>query len=191
MASLRISGEAIMIFRPFQKILIANRGEITCRIARTAKAMGYRTVAVFSDADANALHVRLADEAVRIGPPSPQESYLYIPAILEAARKTGADAIHPGYGFLAENANFAEACEDDEIVFVGPSAEVIRKMGDKAAAKAIVQGVGVPCVPGYFGQDHSGKRLAAEAGKLGFPLLIKAIGGGGGRGIRAVHPGRT
>ena len=187
MASLQISGEAIMIFRPFQKILIANRGEIACRIARTAKALGYRTVAVFSDADAGALHVRLADEAVRIGPPYPQDSYLNIRAILEAARKTGADAIHPGYGFLAENANFAEACEDAEIVFVGPSAEVIRKMGDKAVAKAIVQGVGVPCVPGYFGQHQSGKRLAAEAGKLGFPLLIKAIGGGGGRGIRAVR----
>jgi geranyl-CoA carboxylase alpha subunit len=187
MASLRISGEAIMIFRPFQKILIANRGEIACRIARTAKAMGYRIVAVFSDADANALHVRLADEAVRIGPPPPQDSYLNIRAILEAARKTGADTIHPGYGFLAENANFAEACEDAEIVFIGPSAEIIRKMGDKAAAKAIMEGVGVPCVPGYFGQHQSGKRFASEAGRLGFPLLIKAIGGGGGRGIRAVY----
>ena len=183
MASLQISGEAIMIFRPFQKILIANRGEIACRIARTAKAMGYRTVAVFSDADASAFHVRLADEAVRIGPPPPRDSYLNIPALVEAAQKTGADAIHPGYGFLAENADFAEACEDAEIVFIGPSAEVIRKMGDKAAAKAMMGAVGVPCVPGYYGEDQSGKRLAAEAGKLGFPLLIKAIGGGGGRGF--------
>jgi geranyl-CoA carboxylase alpha subunit len=176
-----------MIFRPFQKILIANRGEIACRIARTAKAMGYRTVAAFSDADARALHVSLADEAVRIGPPAPQDSYLNAPAILEAARKTGADAIHPGYGFLAENADFAGACEEAGIDFIGPSAEVIRKMGDKAAAKAIMQAAGVPCVPGYFGEDQADKRLAAEAGKLRFPLLIKAVGGGGGRGIRAVR----
>ena len=176
-----------MIFRPFQKILIANRGEIACRIARTAKAMGYRTVAVFSDADVRALHARTADEAVRIGRAAPQESYLNIPAILEAAQKTGADAIHPGYGFLAENADFAGACERAGIVFIGPSSDVIREMGDKAAAKAIMQEAGVPCVPGYYGEDQSGKRLAAEAGKLGFPLLVKAIGGGGGRGIRAVH----
>ena len=158
-----------MIFRPFQKILIANRGEISCRVARTAKAMGYRTVAVFSDADACALHVRMADEAVRIGPPSPQDSYLNIPAILEAARKTGADAIHPGYGFLAENADFAEACERAGIVFIGPSGDVIRRMGDKAAAKAIMQDAGVPCVPGYYGDDQSDKRFAAEAGKTWFP----------------------
>jgi geranyl-CoA carboxylase alpha subunit len=176
-----------MLFRSFQKVLIANRGEIACRVARTAKAMGYRTVAVFSDADAGALHVRLADEAVRIGPPPPQESYLNSPAILEAARKTDADAIHPGYGFLAENADFAEACEWAGIVFIGPSGDVIRKMGDKAAAKAIMQAAGVPCVHGYYGEDQSDKRLAAEAGKLGFPLLIKAVGGGGGRGIRPVR----
>ncbi len=176
-----------MIFRPFQKILIANRGEIACRVARTARAMGYRTVAVFSDADANALHVRVADEAVRIGPPAPQDSYLNIPAILEAARKTGAEAIHPGYGFLAENADFAEACERARTVFIGPPAAVIRKMGDKAAAKAVMQAAGVPCVPGYYGEDQSDKRLAAEAQKLGFALLIKAVGGGGGRGIRPVR----
>ena len=176
-----------MIFRPFQKILIANRGEISCRVARTAKTMGYRTVAVFSDADACALHVRMADEAVRIGPPSPQDSYLNIWAILEAARKTGADAIHPGYGFLAENADFAEACQHAEIVFIGPPGDVIRRMGDKAAAKAIMQDAGVPCVPGYYGDNQSGRRFAAEAGRLGFPLLIKAIGGGGGRGNRAVQ----
>ncbi len=176
-----------MICKPFQKILIANRGEIACRIARTAKAMGYRTVAVFSDADAGALHIRLADEAVQIGPPPPQESYLNSPAILEAARKTNADAIHPGYGFLAENADFAEACDRAGIVFIGPSGDVIRKMGDKAAAKAIMQAAGVPCVPGYNGEDQTDKRLAVEAGKLGFPLLIKAVGGGGGRGIRPVR----
>ena len=176
-----------MLFKPFQKVLIANRGEIACRIARTAKAMGYRTVAVFSDADARALHARLADEAVRIGPP--QESYLNIPAILEAARKTDADAIHPGYGYLAENADFAQACERAGIVFIGPSGDVIRKMGDKAAAKAIMHAAGVPCVPGYYGDDQSDRRLAVEAGNLGFPLLIKAVGGGGGRGARAVHTG--
>ncbi len=176
-----------MIFRPFQKILIANRGEIACRIARTAKAMGYRTVAVFSDADTKALHVRAADEAVRIGPPAPQDSYLNIPALLAAARKTGADAIHPGYGFLAENADFAERCDRAGLVFIGPPASSIRKMGDKAAAKAIMQAAGVPCVPGYYGDDQSDRRLAAEAEKLGFPLLIKAVSGGGGRGIRAVR----
>jgi geranyl-CoA carboxylase alpha subunit len=176
-----------MLFKPFQKVLIANRGEIACRIARTAKAMGYRTVAVYSDADARALHVGLADEAVRIGPAPAQESYLNIPAILDAARRTDADAIHPGYGFLAENADFADACEWAGIVFIGPSGEVIRKMGDKAAAKAIMQAAGVPCVPGYYGEDQTDKRLAAEAGKLGFPLLIKAVGGGGGRGIRPVR----
>ncbi len=176
-----------MIFRPFQKILIANRGEIACRIARTAKAMGYRTVAVFSDADVGALHVRAADEAAPIGPPAPHDSYLNMLALLEAARKTGADAIHPGYGFLAENADFAEGCERAGLVFIGPPAGAIRKMGDKAAAKAIMQAAGVPCVPGYYGEDQSDRRLGAEAEKLGFPLLIKAVGGGGGRGIRAVR----
>ncbi len=173
-----------MIFRPFQKILIANRGEIACRIARTAKAMGYRTVAVFSDADASALHVRAADEAVRIGSPAPQDSYLNIPAILEAARKTGAEAIHPGYGFLAENADFAEACERAGMVFIGPPAGVIRKMGDKAAAKAVMQAAGVPCVPGYYGEDQSDKRLAAEAGKLGLPASYQ----GGWRRRRQGNP---
>jgi len=169
MASLRTS-EAIMIFRPFHKILIANRGEIACRIARTAKAMGYRTVAIFSDADARALHVRMTDEAVRIGPPPPQESYLKIGAILEAARKTGADAIHPGYGFLAEDADFAEACERAGIVFIGPPGHVIRKMGDKAAAKAIMQAAGLPCVPGYYGADQSVRRAAFRRGrKTRFP----------------------
>jgi geranyl-CoA carboxylase alpha subunit len=176
-----------MTLTPFQKVLIANRGEIACRVARTAKAMGYRTVAVFSDADAGALHVKCADEAVRIGPPAPQQSYLDIGAILDAAKRTGAGAIHPGYGFLAENAVFAEACEREGLVFIGPPASVIRRMGDKAAAKALMQAAGVPCVPGYLGEDQSGERLALEAERLGFPLLVKAIGGGGGRGIRAVR----
>jgi geranyl-CoA carboxylase alpha subunit len=181
------SSEAIMTRTPFHKVLIANRGEITCRIARTVKAMGYGVVAVFSDADAGALHVKCADEAVRIGPPAPQLSYLNIGAILDAAKSTGAGAIHPGYGFLAENAGFAEACERAGIAFIGPPAGVIRQMGDKAAAKALMQAAGVPCAPGYLGEDQSDKRLAQEAGMLGFPLLVKAIGGGGGRGIRAVY----
>jgi geranyl-CoA carboxylase alpha subunit len=177
-----------MIFsKPFQKILIANRGEIACRIARTAKGMGCRTVAVFSDADARAMHVSMADEAVRIGPPASKDSYLNIAAILEAAQRTSADAIHPGYGFLAENAEFAEACKRAGISFIGPAPDVIRKMGDKAAAKALMSAAGVPCVPGYFGEDQSDRRLAIEAGELGFPFLIKAVGGGGGRGIRAVR----
>ena len=177
-----------MIFsKPFQKILIANRGEIACRIARTAKGMGCRIVAVFSDADARSMHVSMADEAVRIGPPASKDSYLNIAAILDAARRTGADAIHPGYGFLAENAEFAESCERAGISFIGPAPDVIRKMGDKAAAKSLMRAAGVPCVPGYFGEDQSDKQLSVEAGKLGFPLLIKAVGGGGGRGIRAVR----
>ena len=174
-----------MTRKPFEKILIANRGEIACRIIRTAKAMGYRTVAVFSDADTNALHMRMADEAVRIEASAPQESYLKIDAILEAASRTGAEAIHPGYGFLAENAEFAGACESAGLVFVGPPAAVIRQMGDKAAAKSLMQAAGVPCVPGYAGDDQTDERLALEAAKLGFPLLIKAVAGGGGRGIRA------
>ncbi|MGO8952023.1 MAG: acetyl/propionyl/methylcrotonyl-CoA carboxylase subunit alpha [Rhodomicrobium sp.] len=176
-----------MIAKPFQKILIANRGEIACRIARTAKTLGYRTAAIFSDADANALHVRMADEAIRIGPPAPHESYLKIEAILSAAQRTGAGAIHPGYGFLAENASFAEACESAGLVFIGPPSRVIRAIGDKAAAKSMMLAAGVPCVPGYAGEDQSDAAFAAEAEKLGFPLLIKSVGGGGGRGIRAVH----
>ena len=169
-----------MFFRPFQKVLIANRGEIACRIARTAKAMGYRTVAVFSDADARALHVRRRTK--RYGSALlPPGKLSQIPAILEAAQKTGADAIHPGYGFLAENADFAKACEQAGIVFVGPSGDVIRKMGDKAAAKAIMQAAACLACPAITARIRSDKRLAAEAGKLGFPLLIKAVGGGGGQ----------
>jgi len=176
-----------MTARRFRKLLIANRGEIACRVVRTARAMGYRTVAVFSDADADAPHTRAADEAVRIGPPPPRESYLDIDRILDPATKTGAGAIHPGYGFLAENADFAEACEAAGLVFVGPPAHVIRSMGDKAAAKAIAEAAGLPCVPGYRGEDQADGRLTAEAVAIGFPLLVKAVAGGGGRGIRAVH----
>jgi geranyl-CoA carboxylase alpha subunit len=171
----------------FQKILIANRGEIACRIIRTAKAMGYRTATIFSDADAPAAHVRLADEAVHIGPSAPQESYLRIDAVLAAAKQLGAGAIHPGYGFLSENAGFAEACEGAGLVFIGPPAHIIRRMGDKAGAKAAMAAAGVPCLPGYSGEDQSDARFMAEAEGLGLPLLIKAVGGGGGRGIREVR----
>jgi acetyl-CoA carboxylase biotin carboxylase subunit len=168
------------------KLLIANRGEIACRIIRTAKRMGIDTVAVFSDADADALHVRMADRAVRIGPAPAAQSYLRIEAIIEAARQSGADAIHPGYGFLSENADFAEACLAAGILFVGPPVEAIRAMGDKANAKALMRAAGVPVVPGYDGDDQSDATFAAEAERIGFPVLVKASAGGGGRGMRRV-----
>ena len=168
----------------FSKILIANRGEIAVRIARTAHAMGYRTVAVFSDSDANALHVRVCDEAVRIGPAAAAESYLSIGAILSAARLARADAVHPGYGFLSENAEFAAACEGAGLVFIGPTSTAIAAMGNKAAAKRLMLEVGVPCVPGYHGSDQSGSTFAREAERIGYPVMIKAAAGGGGRGMR-------
>jgi geranyl-CoA carboxylase alpha subunit len=170
----------------FTKILIANRGEIAVRIARTARDLGYRTVAVFSDADAGALHVEAADEAVRIGPPPVQESYLNAEAIVAAAKRAGADAVHPGYGFLSENAEFAEAVEKTGLVFIGPPASAIRAMGNKAAAKRLMIEAGVPCVPGYQGGDQSDATFAAEARRIGFPAMIKAAAGGGGRGMRRV-----
>jgi geranyl-CoA carboxylase alpha subunit len=170
----------------FSKILIANRGEIACRIMRTAKALGYRTVAVFSDADAGALHVRLADEAARIGPPPAKDSYLNVDALLDAAKLAGADAVHPGYGFLSENASFAQACVAAGLIFVGPPASAIEAMGNKARAKALMQAAGVPCVPGYQGPDQSDEALLAEGGRIGFPLMVKAAAGGGGRGMRLV-----
>jgi len=170
----------------FSKILIANRGEIACRIIRTARALGYRTVAVFSDADADALHVRQADEAVRIGPPPVQESYLDIEALLAAAKLAAADAVHPGYGFLSENATFAEACTAAGLVFIGPPAPAIEAMGNKARAKALMEAAGVPCVPGYQGADQSDDKLMAEGRRIGFPLMVKAAAGGGGRGMRLV-----
>jgi geranyl-CoA carboxylase alpha subunit len=169
------------------KILIANRGEIACRVIRTARKLGYRTVAVFSEADAQAPHVRLADEAVCIGPAPAAESYLKVDALLEACRKTGANAIHPGYGFLSENAGFAQACADAGLIFIGPSPEAIRVMGDKAGAKQEMIKAGVPTAPGYLGADQNDETLIAEAKKLGFPLLVKAVSGGGGRGMRLVH----
>jgi geranyl-CoA carboxylase alpha subunit len=170
----------------FSKILIANRGEIACRVIRTAKALGYRTVAVFSDADAPALHVRQADEAVRIGPPPAQESYLNGKALLTAAKIVGADAVHPGYGFLSENAAFARACTEAGFVFIGPPAAAIEAMGNKARAKALMEDAGVPCAPGYRGSDQSDERFLAEGRGLGFPLMVKAAAGGGGRGMRFV-----
>jgi 3-methylcrotonyl-CoA carboxylase alpha subunit len=170
----------------FDKILIANRGEIACRIIRTARRLDIRTVAVFSEPDAQALHVAAADEAHLIGPGPARASYLSIDRILEAARKSGAQAIHPGYGFLSENADFAQRCADAGIVFIGPSAATIRAIGDKAQAKIIMERAGVATVPGYHGQAQDAARFAQEADKLGYPVLIKATAGGGGRGMRAV-----
>ena len=170
----------------FSKILIANRGEIACRVIRTARDMGYRTVAVYSDADERALHVAQADEAVRIGPPPVRDSYLRIDALIAAAKETGADAIHPGYGFLSENDDFARACGEAGLVFIGPTPDAIQAMGNKAAAKRLMIAAGVPCVPGYEGKDQSDETLVKEAGRIGFPLMVKAAAGGGGRGMRLV-----
>ena len=171
----------------FHKILVANRGEIACRVMRTARTLGYRTVAVFSDADAAAPHVALADEAVRIGPGPASESYLRIDRLIEAARLTGADAVHPGYGFLSERADFAQACADAGLVFIGPPPGAITAMGDKAGAKRRMTDAGVPCAPGYLGEDQADARLLAEGQQLGVPLLVKAVAGGGGRGMRLVR----
>ena len=172
--------------RPIRTLLIANRGEIACRVIRTARRMGMRTVAVHSDADAASPHVRAADLALRIPGNAAAETYLDAAAIVDAARKAGADAVHPGYGFLSENAGFAGACEAAGLVFVGPPPAAIHAMGDKARAKTLMELAGVPVVPGYAGADQSPAHLAAEAGRLGYPLLIKAAAGGGGRGMRAV-----
>ncbi len=171
----------------FRKLLIANRGEIACRVLRTAHRLGCRTVAVYSDADASAPHVALADEAVGIGAAPASASYLNVEAILGAARRTGAEAVHPGYGFLSERADFARACAAAGLVFVGPPAEAIEAMGDKAAAKRRMLAAGVPCAPGYLGEQQGDERLIAEAERLGMPLLVKAVAGGGGRGMRLVH----
>src|SRR5437868_209926 len=170
----------------FSKLLIANRGEIACRVIRTARQMGIATVAVYSEADAGALHVALADESRLIGPPPARDSYLKIPAIIDAARQSGTEAVHPGYGFLSENADFAEACAKAGLVFIGPPAEAIRAMGSKAAAKALMEAHGAPVVPGYHGEAQDAASLAAEAERIGYPVLIKASAGGGGRGMRIV-----
>ena len=171
----------------FENILIANRGEIACRVMRTARRLGYRTVAVYSQADAGAPHVLLADQAVSIGAPPAADSYLNIDALIDAARRTGADAVHPGYGFLSERADFAEACAAAGLVFIGPPPSAMRAMGDKAQAKRRMIDAGVPCAPGYLGDDQSDERLSAEAARLGLPLLVKAVAGGGGRGMRLVR----
>ncbi|MEE4218910.1 MAG: acetyl/propionyl/methylcrotonyl-CoA carboxylase subunit alpha [Xanthomonadales bacterium] len=170
-----------------RKILVANRGEIACRIIRTARRMGIGTVAVYSDADQDALHVSMADEAVNIGPPRPSESYLRIDKIIDACRRTGAEAVHPGYGFLSENTGFAQACRENMVVFIGPDPASIRAMGSKSEAKAIMGAAGVPLVPGYHGENASAERLRAAAEGMGFPVLIKAAAGGGGKGMRLVR----
>jgi 3-methylcrotonyl-CoA carboxylase alpha subunit len=171
----------------FEKILIANRGEIACRIIATARRMGVATVAVYSDADRAARHVALADEAVRLGTGPASDSYLVIARIVEAARATGAQAIHPGYGFLAENPAFAAACRETGIVFIGPSPEAMEKLGGKAEAKRIAQAAAVPVVPGYQGDVQDPEQLEVEAGRVGYPVMIKAVSGGGGRGMRLVE----
>ena len=170
----------------FNKILIANRGEIACRVAATARRLGVRTVAVYSDADARAAHVAACDEAVHIGGASPRDSYLRIDRILHAAKQTGAQAIHPGYGFLSENEDFARACADAGVVFIGPPASAIAAMGSKSAAKSLMEKARVPLVPGYHGQDNDTALLAREADRIGYPVLIKASAGGGGKGMRRV-----
>ena len=176
-----------MTATPFHKVLIANRGEIALRVMRSAKALGLRTVAVYSTADAQSRHVREADQAVCIGEALPAQSYLNIAAILDAARRTGADAVHPGYGFLAENAQFAQACADAGLVFIGPSPQAILHMGNKAGAKQLMMNAGVPCIPGYQGEDQSAAGLQRAAHAIGYPVMIKATAGGGGRGMRLVH----
>jgi geranyl-CoA carboxylase alpha subunit len=173
--------------KPFNSILIANRGEIACRVIRTAKQLGYRTIAVYSEADAGAPHMQLADAAVCIGPGPVGESYLLADNILAAAASSGAEAIHPGYGFLSENAAFAEAVESAGLVFIGPTREAIDVMGNKAESKRRMIDAGVPCVPGYEGLDQSDKTLLAEGNKIDLPLMVKAAAGGGGRGMRLVH----
>jgi 3-methylcrotonyl-CoA carboxylase alpha subunit len=174
-------------FRRFRTLLIANRGEIACRVIRTAKAMGLRTVAVYSEADRDAMHVAMADEAVLLGPARARDSYLNIERVIEVARKTGAEAMHPGYGFLSESADFAQACLDAGLVFVGPTAAMIRMMGSKSGSKMLMEEAGVPLVPGYHGEAQDEATLAKAADRIGFPVLVKASAGGGGRGMRIVR----
>ena len=170
----------------FNKVLVANRGEIAVRVLRGARRLGYGTVAVYSDADANALHVMEADEAVRLGPPPVGESYLDMDRIIDAAKAAGADAIHPGYGFFSENPEFARACADADIVFIGPAPESMEAMGHKSAAKDKMIAADVPCVPGYQGDDQSDENLVEQSKQCGLPVMVKAAAGGGGRGMRLV-----
>ena len=171
----------------FKKILIANRGEIALRIIRTCKEMGIKTVAVYSTADKESLHVRFADEAVCIGPPASKQSYLNIPSIISAAEITNADAIHPGYGFLSENAEFSRICEDYKIKFIGATADQINQMGDKATAKETMKKAGVPCIPGSEGLLESVEEGIKLAEEMGYPVIVKATAGGGGRGMRIIR----
>ena len=171
----------------FNKILIANRGEIACRVAATAARLAIKTVAVYSDSDASAKHVGFCDEAIHIGGSAPKDSYLRWERIIEAAKATGAQAIHPGYGFLSENEAFAQACADSGLVFIGPPASAIKAMGLKAESKQLMEKAGVPLVPGYHGSDQSPDLLRREADRIGYPVLIKASAGGGGKGMRTVE----
>jgi Acetyl/propionyl-CoA carboxylase, alpha subunit len=171
----------------FKSVLVANRGEIACRVFRTARRMGIRTIAVYSEADAEAVHVQMADDAVLLGPAPARESYLVAEKVLQAARDTGAEAIHPGYGFLSENADFAEAVAKAGIIWIGPKPSSIRAMGLKDAAKKLMIEAGVPVTPGYQGEDQSVATLTAEASRIGFPVLIKAVAGGGGKGMKLVE----
>jgi 3-methylcrotonyl-CoA carboxylase alpha subunit len=174
------------LYRRFRTLLIANRGEIACRVIRSARAMGLRTVAVYSEADRDAMHVAMADEAVLLGPARARDSYLNIERVIEAAKQTGAEAVHPGYGFLSENAEFAQACLDAGLVFVGPTAAMMTAMGSKSGSKQLMEKAGVPLVPGYHGEAQDETILAQAADKIGFPVLVKASAGGGGRGMRVV-----
>ena len=174
-------------YRRFRTLLIANRGEIACRVIHTAKAMGLRTVAVYSEADRDAMHVAIADEAILLGPARARDSYLNIERVIEVARKSGAEAVHPGYGFLSESAEFAQACLEAGLVFVGPTADMIRAMGSKSGSKMLMEKAGVPLVPGYHGEAQDETTLAKAADKIGFPVLVKASAGGGGRGMRIVR----
>jgi len=175
------------LYRRFRTLLIANRGEIACRVIRTARAMGLRSVAVYSEADRGAMHVAEADEAVLLGPARARDSYLNIERVIDAARRSGAEAVHPGYGFLSENAEFAQACADAGLVFVGPTAEMMIAMGSKSGSKALMEKAGVPMVAGYHGEAQDEATLAKAAGSIGFPVLVKASAGGGGRGMRIVN----
>jgi 3-methylcrotonyl-CoA carboxylase alpha subunit len=182
-----VQAVVVPVVTGFDCVLIANRGEIACRVIRTCRRLGIRSVAVYSDADRAARHVRLADEAVYLGGARPAESYLAIDRVLAAARRTGADAIHPGYGFLAENAAFAAQCAAAGVVFIGPAPETIRRMGSKSESKRLMEAAGVPVVPGYHAADQSPARLRAAAAEVGYPLMIKAVAGGGGKGMRIVR----
>ncbi|XP_037946188.1 methylcrotonoyl-CoA carboxylase subunit alpha, mitochondrial [Teleopsis dalmanni] len=176
-----------IICKPINKILISNRGEIACRIIQTAKKLAIRTVAIYSDSDANSLHTQLADEAYNVGQAASSSSYLRGSKIIEIAKKSGCQAIHPGYGFLSENVEFAELCQEENIIFIGPPSAAIRDMGIKSTSKIIMAAAGVPVISGYHGEDQSDERLLAEAEKIGFPLMIKAVRGGGGKGMRIVQ----